>query len=177
MGWKNRIFHIIKFVTMLKNSPNMVGGTITTRRDPRVLPFGRFLRMTKLNELPQVFNVLNGTMSIVGPRPLVEAGFELYLPEIKEHIYAVHPGITGLGSVVFRDEEKYLSQADDAPRFYREKIMPYKGALEMYYQEHISLWLDLKIIFLTAWLIAFPDNKQLIRHWIKDLPQAPEWLS
>ena len=75
IGYKNKFFNIIKFATMLLASPNMGTGSLTTRNDPRVLPFGKFLRKTKINELPQIFNVFNGTMSIVGPRPQMEVDF------------------------------------------------------------------------------------------------------
>lgn len=176
IGFGAKSFSILKFATMLLNSPNMPGGTITTRDDKRVLPFGKFLRLTKINELPQIFNVMNGTMSIVGPRPLVEAGFKLYSPEIQREIYKIKPGITGIGSLVFRDEEKYLSMADDPHAFYQTRIMPYKGALEIWYQQHISLATDLKIIFLTAWLIVFPQY-QIIFRMFPDLPTAPDWLN
>ena len=86
VGYRNRMFSIFKFATMLKNSPNMGTGSLTTRNDPRVLPFGRFLRKTKINELPQILNVLSGTMSIVGPRPQMKVDFERF-PEHVLHNY------------------------------------------------------------------------------------------
>lgn len=177
VGYKNRMFSIFKFATMLKNSPNMGTGSITTRNDPRVLPFGRFLRKTKINELPQILNVLNGTMSIVGPRPLVEKGFSLYSEEVKERIYNLRPGITGIGSIVFRDEEKYLSVPGvDPQETYKSKIMPYKGALELWYQDHISFLTDVKLIFLTVWVILFPRT-DLPYKWLKGLPPRPEFIN
>lgn len=176
VGYKNRMFSIFKFATMLKDSPNMGTGSITTRNDPRVLPFGRFLRKTKINELPQILNVLNGSMSIVGPRPLVEKGFLLYSEEVRERIYDLRPGITGIGSIVFRDEEKYLSVPGiDPQEFYKSKIMPYKGALELWYQDHISLETDAKLIFLTIWVILFPRTA-LPYKWLKGLPPRPEFI-
>ena len=93
VGYQNRIFSIFKFATMLKNSPNMGTGSLTTRNDPRVLPFGRFLRKTKINELPQIFNVLNGTMSIVGPRPVVQRELDL-MDEYQRQRFLVKQGIT-----------------------------------------------------------------------------------
>ena len=174
-GKDGKPFFIIKFATMLLDSPNMKGGTITTRNDPRVLPFGKYLRKTKINELPQIFNVLNGTMSIVGPRPLSEEGFHCYSEEMRNRIYRILPGITGLGSLIFRDEEKYLSREKDPKAFYREKIIPYKGALELYYQEHMSLATDCKIIFLTAWIILFPASR-LPQKMFRALPEPPDWL-
>ena len=176
IGYKNRPFGIIKFATMLLNSPNMGTGSLTTRHDPRVLPFGRLLRKTKLNELPQIFNVLNGTMSIVGPRPQMEVDFLRFPENVQKRIYDSVPGITGIGSVVFRDEEYYLSkQGVDAVKFYTEEIAPYKGALELWYLENKSLWVDFKIIFLTAWSIVFPSS-QLTFKWFGDLPSKPSWM-
>jgi lipopolysaccharide/colanic/teichoic acid biosynthesis glycosyltransferase len=87
IGFENSTFGIYKFATMMKNSLNMGTGAITLRNDPRVTPVGRYLRMTKLNELPQIFNVLNGNMSIVGPRPLVRATFDAYPQKMQEEIY------------------------------------------------------------------------------------------
>lgn len=175
IGKGGKPFKIIKFATMFLNSPNMPGGTITTRNDPRVLPFGKFLRMTKINELPQIFNVLNGTMSIVGPRPLVKEGYELYPEHIKSEIYNITPGVTGIGSLIFRDEEKYLSQTDDPKKFYRDCIMPYKGELEMWYQNQMSLITDLKIIFTTAWVILFPKSS-IQERLFQQLPPKPDWI-
>ncbi|MEG0796963.1 MAG: sugar transferase [Odoribacter sp.] len=176
VGHKNRFFSIFKFATMLKNSPNMGTGSLTTRNDPRVLPFGNFLRKTKINEFPQVLNVLNGTMSIVGPRPQMEVDFKRFPKEVQEVIYQVRPGITGIGSIVFRDEERYLSQPGIDPiEFYVEKIAPYKGELEIWYQQHASLVLDVKLIFLTAWVILRPES-DLQHRWLKGLPKQPEWM-
>ena len=158
IGYKNREFNIWKFATMLKNSPNIGTGEITLRNDPRVTPMGGFLRRTKINELPQVFNVLVGDMSIVGPRPLMRKSFELYTPEVQAVIYNTRPGITGIGSVIFRDEEKLVSESKDMQATYRD-IFRYKGALELWYQQHISFYTDFMIIFLTAWQILFSESK------------------
>ncbi len=171
VGYKNRIFNIWKFATMLKNSPNIGTGEITLRNDPRVTKFGRILRMTKVNELPQIFNVFMGDMSIVGPRPLMEVSVKLYPEEIQKLIYNCKPGMTGIGSLIFRDEEKIISDAPDAKQMYAV-IYPYKGELEMWYQKHASLYTDFMIIFLTAWSILFPQNK-LVHKIFKDLPVRP----
>lgn len=176
IGYKNKNFNIIKFATMLLASPNLGTGSLTTRNDPRVLPFGKFLRKTKINELPQIFNVFNGTMSIVGPRPQMEVDFYRFPKEVQEHIYDCMPGITGIGSVIFRDEEYYMSQPGVDPiAFYIEKIAPYKGEVELWYQKQKSLWVDFKIIFLTAWVILFPKS-DLTYKFFKDLPAKPEWM-
>ena len=168
IGYKNKPFKIWKFATMLKNSPYVGAGDITLRNDPRVTAFGRFLRMTKINELPQIINVFKGDMSLVGPRPLLESGFKLYPEEIQEKIYNVKPGITGIGSVIFRDEEKFISAAVDPAEMYK-KIAPYKGELEMWYQNYASIYTDWLIIFLTAWTILFPHNK-FANKFFKKLP-------
>ncbi len=168
IGYKNQSFYIWKFATMIKNSPNIGTGEITLRNDPRVTKFGKFLRLSKLNEIPQIINVLKGNMSIVGPRPLMEVSFNLYPPEAKQSIYNAKPGITGIGSLIFRDEEKILSEAADARLTYNS-LYPYKAALELWYQRHASIYTDCMIIFLTGWSIIFPNNK-LTEKIFNDLP-------
>jgi len=168
IGYRNKPFNIWKFATMLKNSPNMGTGEITLRNDPRVTRFGKFLRITKINELPQLMNVFMGDMSIVGPRPLMEVSFKLYSPEVQAVIYNSKPGITGIGSIMFRDEERILSEAAD-PKAKYASIYPYKAALEMWYQRHASLYTDAMIIFITAYSLIFPNNK-LVYRVFKDLP-------
>ncbi len=170
VGYKNKLFNIWKFATMLKNSPNIGTGEITLRNDPRVTSFGKFLRITKINELPQIINVFKGDMSIVGPRPLMEVSVKLYPTEIRDKIYNCKPGITGIGSLIFRDEEKIISDAQDPKAMYAN-IYPYKGQLEMWYQQHASLYTDCMIIFLTAWSVLFPKN-QLVSKIFKGLPKT-----
>lgn len=171
IGYKNKPFNIWKFATMVKNSPNIGTGEITLRNDPRVTPFGRILRKTKINELPQIINVLRGDMSIVGPRPLMEVSFNLYPTDVRDKIYLSKPGITGIGSLIFRDEEKILSDAED-PRAMYAAIYPYKAALEMWYLQNRSITTDISIIFLTAWSILFP-NRNPAPAFFKNLPQRP----
>lgn len=164
IGFKNKYFDIMKFATMLKNSPNIGTGSITLRNDPRVLPIGKFLRKTKINELPQILNVLKGEMSIVGPRPLVDLTFNAYPESIRFKVYESKPGITGIGSVVFRDEEEMISAAKMPPHeFYEQVIAPYKGALEIWYNLNIGFWVDLKIILLTVWVVIFPKSKLMFK--------------
>ena len=164
IGLHNRRFRLLKFATMLQNSPNLAGGLHTTRNDPRVLPFGRFLRQTKINELPQVINILLGDMSIVGPRPLVDKTFDPYPEHVRASIYNVRPGLTGIGSIVFRDEERLLSECGMPPAtFYASAIAPAKGELELWYQRQMGLVTDIKLIFLTAWVILLPRSELLWR--------------
>ena len=169
IGFKNKEFSIWKFATMLKNSPNIGTGEITLRNDPRVTKMGKFLRITKINEMPQIINVLKGDMSFVGARPLMEKSFDLYTDEIKAVVYNTPPGITGIGSVIFRDEEKIISDSKDIQLTYRQ-IFEYKGRLEQWYQQHISFYTDFMIIFLTAWHILF-SNSQLVHKVFPSLPQ------
>jgi lipopolysaccharide/colanic/teichoic acid biosynthesis glycosyltransferase len=175
IGFKNQKFKIWKFATMLKASPNLGTGSITTQNDPRVFPFGRFLRKTKINELPQVMNILNGTMALVGPRPQMEVDYLNFPPDIQKKIYDVKPGITGIGSIVFRDEEKWFSQAEDVHEFNRQYIAPYKGSLEIWYQNHLTLHTDIMLIFLTAWAVISPQN-ELVYKVFKNLPERPKEL-
>jgi lipopolysaccharide/colanic/teichoic acid biosynthesis glycosyltransferase len=173
VGYKNKRFMIWKFATMVKNSSKMGTGSITLRNDPRVLPFGKFLRKTKINELPQIINVFLGNMSIIGPRPLMEVDFKKYNEEIQNSIYNVKPGLTGIGSIVFRDEQKQISQAKiPIAEFYKLHISPYKGALELWYQKNLSFWTDFKILFLTSWVIIFSESK-LPQKMFKGLPKKP----
>jgi lipopolysaccharide/colanic/teichoic acid biosynthesis glycosyltransferase len=170
IGYKNSYFNIIKFATMLKNSPNMGTGIITLRNDPRLLPIGKFLRKTKINELPQVLNVLKGDMSWVGPRPLVDKTFNAYPETMRFKVYDSKPGMTGIGSIVFRDEEALISHANMPPHeFYEKVIAPYKGELELWYNQHKNFWVDFLILFLTGWVVLFPKSN--ITHKVfKDLP-------
>lgn len=168
VGYKNRLFNIWKFATMQKDSPNIGTGEITLRNDPRVTALGKFLRKTKINELPQIINILKAEMSIVGPRPLMPVSFNLYDQGVQDIIYNSKPGLTGIGSLIFRDEEKILSEAED-PRLMYAAIYPYKGALELWYQRHASLYIDILIITLTALSIIFP-SRDFANKVFKDLP-------
>ena len=171
VGYRNRIFRIWKFATMLKNSPNMGHGDVTVRNDPRITVVGRFLRISKLNELPQVINILTGDMSFVGPRPLMKVGFDRYSDDLKEKVYRVKPGLTGIGSIVFRDEELVITRSQLPPHeTYRDIILPYKGAVELWYQQHYSFYTDFMILFLTAWYIVFP-NSNLVHRVFPSLPR------
>ena len=160
VGYQGKHFKVFKFCTMRVGSEFTGNKDITVRADPRVLPVGRVLRKTKLNELPQILNVLIGDMSIVGWRPLVPRGFADYAPEIQEGVVQLKPGLTGVGSVIFRDEEAIITQASDQGKdlrdCYRDDIMPYKGAVELWYRDNHSFTVDLKVIFLTVYAIFSP---------------------
>ena len=170
-----RPFGLYKFATMLKESPNIGAGEITVRNDPRVLPFGRFLRKTKINELPQLLNVLRGDMSLVGPRPVVPTTFTHYPEAAQKDIGRVSPGLSGVGSIIFRDEEAYFDAEDDPHTFFEEVIIPHKAELEQWYVRNRSLRLYFEVIFLTVWVIFFRQSKLPRRIW-SSLPPPPAEL-
>ena len=176
IGYKNKKFKIYKFATMLKDSPNIGTGLHTTINDSRILPMGGFLRKTKINELPQLINIFFGSMSFIGPRPLVEKTFNPYSNRVKETIYNVKPGLSGIGSIVFRDEELLLSKSKiPIDKFYKSYISPYKGNLELWYQKNLSFCTDFKIVFLTVWVVFF-SKSELVYKIFKDLPKKPDYL-
>lgn len=174
-GLGGNSFDLYKLATMMKNSPNIGVGDITVRDDPRVLPFGKFLRKTKLNELPQLWNILVGDMSIVGPRPMVLNIYTHYPEEVREKLNTVRPGLTGIGSIVFRDEERYLADRDEPMEFYKDHIIPYKSDLELWFVENNTIWLYGKIFFITAWVTVFPSST-LVDKVFLDLPKFPNSL-
>jgi lipopolysaccharide/colanic/teichoic acid biosynthesis glycosyltransferase len=174
VGLNNKPFKIFKFATMLKNSSKMKGGFITVKNDPRLTFMGGFLRKSKINELPQLFNIFFGHMSVIGPRPVMRVSFESYPENIQKVIYNVKPGLSGIGSIIFRDEEEIITEVKtnggDIWDFYKNTIYPFKGSLELWYQKKKSFSLDLQLIFLTAWVIFFPTSK-LYEKWFNDLPK------
>jgi len=180
VGLKQKKFRIWKFNSMLIDSINLGNKSITLRNDSRITPLGKYLRITKINELPQIINVLIGDMSFVGARPLIPSSFEKYSEDVKNKIYNTRPGITGIGSLIFRDEENLLTEIKKAGLepiiYYRKYIYPYKGALELWYQQNISFTVDFKILFLTFWQILF-SGSELTFKVLKDLPERPTTLT
>ena len=148
-------FDILKFRTMVHNAESL-GSQITVGQDSRITPIGRFLRKTKIDELPQLFNVLVGNMSIVGPRPEVPKYVNAY-PNEFEKILIVRPGITDSASIKFRDESSLLAAADDPEREYIENILPHKINLAKEYVNNASFINDIRLIFLTIFRI-FQDR-------------------
>jgi len=147
MGRGFRPFRIYKFRSMVQDAPNK-GGEITFGGDPRITRVGWLLRKTKIDEFPQLFNVLRGDMSVVGPRPEVARYVEAFREDY-EKLLRVRPGITGLASVKYVDEATVLSAAADPDAEYRRVVLPEKIRLDAYYVDHSSLWMDLKIICQT----------------------------
>ena len=171
IGINGKTFGLLKFVTMVKDSPNLGAGDITLKDDPRVLPFGKILRKTKINEFPQFINVLLGDMSIVGPRPLVENQFNMIPDNYKKKIIMLKPGITGIGSLVFRNEEKYLhSDVNDSNDFYKNEIVPFKASLECWYHDNSSIFVDTLVVIITAIMVVKP-NLNLHNHCFSGLPK------
>lgn len=173
-GLAGKSFGLYKFATMLKNSPNIGAGEITVKGDSRVLPFGKFLRKTKLNELPQLWNIFIGDMSIVGPRPMVLNTYAAYSDYVRFKLNTVRPGLTGIGSIIFRDEERLLNGLKEPMKFYKEHIIPYKSELELWFVKNNSLWIYIKIIFVTAWVVIFPSSSiaDKVFHGIPKLPDS-----
>jgi lipopolysaccharide/colanic/teichoic acid biosynthesis glycosyltransferase len=159
VGKHGNFFKIFKFATMLKDSSSMSLGTITIKNDPRVLPMGKFLRKTKINELPQLINILVGDMSIIGPRPQALNSFNKFPRRIQKLLIKVSPGLSGIGSIIFRNEETLLNHANDSHLFYKKVIAPYKGNLERWFIENKNIYIYLLLIVLTVWVIFFPKSK------------------
>lgn len=177
IGKNGKPFGLLKFATMLKDSPNIGTGLLTTKADPRVLPLGRFLRKTKINELPQLINVLLGDMSIIGPRPQAPKHFDVFPKHVREIIIQVPPGLSGIGSIVFRDEESILANSKKGyERCYAEDIAPYKGELEIWYVGNQSLWLDALLTLITMLVVVNPGG-QPYKTMLTGLPDPPKELA
>ena len=176
IGRGKKRFYLLKFATMLEDSPNLPGGDITSGNDPRVLPIGKYLRKTKINELPQLINILVGELSVIGPRPLTPKNFEMYNTDVQEMISKVRPGLSGIGSTVFRDEEAVIALSPKSSiKCYQEDISPYKGKLECWFIDNKSFLLYLALILITVWIVLFPKSK-IIWKIFPELPSPPKNL-
>lgn len=180
IGKEGKPFKVLKFATMLRNSPNLPGGLFTAENDPRMLPMGKFLRKTKINELPQLLNILIGQMSVIGYRPIVKKQYDLYPQSVRLQIEKVAPGLSGIGSIVFRNEEEILQHVEaeggDKQVFHDQIITPYKGALEAWFVDHRSTGLYFKLIWMTVIAVIKPNDHS----WKKafnDLPPVPANLA
>ncbi len=175
VGKEKKMIKLFKFATMMKNSEKIGTGTVTIKNDPRVLPFGKFLRKSKINELPQLFNVLKGDMSVIGPRPQTIRCFDAFPQSSQDKIIKVRPGLSGIGSIIFRNEERMMSDNNDIEDFYDNSIMPYKGLLEEWYVKRLNLRLYFMLIILTIITIIF-SKSSLIWKFYDDLPKPPDVL-
>lgn len=147
MGLNFKPFRIFKFRSMVVNAPSL-GAQVTVDRDPRITGIGRLMRKTKLDELPQLFNVLFGDMSFVGPRPEVQKYVDMFREDYKV-LLSVRPGITGLDSIAFRHEEDILAKASDPQAAYVDEVAPAKIKLAKQYVAKSSVLFDIKLIWLT----------------------------
>ena len=175
IGRQGKVFKLVKFATMLKDSPNLGTGTVTMKDDPRVLPVGKFLRKTKINELPQLLNIFFGDMSVIGPRPLTARTFGSYSDSTQDVIQQVRPGLSGIGSIIFRGEEEIMHGATASVDFYDNVIAPYKGSLEEWFVANKGLYTYFMAIFITVWAVLFPKTRVAWRMF-KDLPEPPSEL-
>ena len=172
IGRDGKVFKLFKFATMLKNSPNIGTGTVTMKEDPRVLPVGKFLRKTKINELPQLLNIFFGNMSVIGPRPLTLQTFNSYSFSTQEIVKRVRPGLSGIGSIIFRGEEDIMHGASASIDFYDRVIAPYKGKLEEWFILNKGLYIYFLAIFITVLAVLIPST-QIAWKVFKDLPEPP----
>jgi lipopolysaccharide/colanic/teichoic acid biosynthesis glycosyltransferase len=154
IGRKGRPFRIWKFRTMRRNAE---GRPITAAGDTRITRIGSVLRKFKIDELPQLFNVVRGDMSLIGPRPEVPEFVSLGAP-IWQAVLQVRPGVTDLASLLFRDEEKLLESSSDPATFYRESVLPAKLVLNVGYLRYRTLRRDIRLLFLTALYSFFPER-------------------
>ena len=175
VGKGGKIFKVLKFATMMRNSENMPGGVLTQKNDPRILPMGKFLRKTKINELPQLINIFIGQMSVIGPRPQAKRHYDLYSEDVKSAIDTIPPGLSGIGSIVFRDEEDMLNAVEDRDEFHDKIIAPYKGELEIWFTKHRNVINYFKLIFLTVLAVLKPSSNKW-KTSFKDLPPVPDEL-
>ena len=175
IGKNGELFKLFKFATMLKASPNLGTGTVTMKDDPRILPVGKFLRSTKINELPQLLNIFLGEMSIIGPRPLTPKTFNSYSDTIQSIVTQVRPGLSGVGSIIFRTEEEIMHGRNASVDFYDNVIAPYKGTLEEWFVANKSISLYFVAIFVTVWVVIFPKTR-LIWTVFGALPEPPQEL-
>ena len=175
VGLGGKQFKLYKFATMLKNSPNIGTGTVTVKNDPRILPIGGFLRKTKINELPQLINIFNGDMSVIGPRPQTKRCFDAFSESTQKNIINVRPGLSGIGSVIFGNEENMMHANSDPDQLYDDVIMPYKGKLESWYVMNNSLVNYILLIALTIYVILVRSTRFIF--WCyPSLPRPPEVL-
>jgi|ERR1700732_362042 len=157
-GWP---FCIFKFRSMVAAGP-LLGGAFTVRADSRITRVGAFIRKSKLDELPQLINVLKGDMSFVGPRPEVPEFMNFYAPEQRAIILSLRPGMTDYAAIHFRDESSLLDPRNDPVEIYRHKIMPIKFAYYQRYCHDIGFLNDLRIILATVSLLAFKHVPEIL---------------
>ena len=157
VGQRGRPFQLLKFRTMRTGKS---GPSITARGDLRITGVGRFLRKFKLDELPQLWNVVRGEMSLVGPRPEVPQFVDMNNP-VWRSVLQVRPGITDPASIAFRNEEELLAKAADPISFYEKSVLPAKLALNLAYLDRKCFWLDIQVILRTVWCAIVPGTREI----------------
>ncbi len=151
IGHRGKPFRMLKFRTMVRDA-DQLGRPLTVGRDARVTRIGYWLRKSKLDELPQLINVLRGQMSLVGPRPEVPAFVALYAPEHRKVLDLI-PGITDPASITYRDESELLASGPDPELTYVKTIMPDKIRINLEYAKHATLWSDIRVLIRTLMVI------------------------
>ncbi len=175
IGKGGREFRLLKFATMMKNSPAMGSGELTLPNDPRVLPLGRVLRKTKLNELPQLLNIVVGDLSVIGPRPQTRRYYDCYAAADRAWIDTIRPGLSGVGSILFRDEEALLATVADPVTFDNQVITPYKGQVEHWFAVNQSVSLYFELIITTVLVVLWPSSG-LHQGLLRRVPEPPAVL-
>ncbi len=175
VGQNGREFGLLKFATMVENASSLPGGMHTLKNDPRMLPMGTFLRRTKINELPQLVNILIGDMSVIGYRPTDPHGYTRWPNFAKKKLYSAKPGLSGIGSIVFRNEDEILQNIQNCDEYYEINILPYKMELESWYQDNKSASMYWKLIYLTIDAVLRPSKSSWKRK-LKSIPPIPETL-
>jgi lipopolysaccharide/colanic/teichoic acid biosynthesis glycosyltransferase len=175
VGRNDRPFRIFKFRSMTVDAPSR-GSALTVHADKRITRVGAFLRRSKLDELPQLINVLVGDMALVGPRPEVPQFMDFYPPEQRALMVSIRPGMTDFAAILFRDESSLLDQASDPINVYRYQIMPLKFRYYRRYRNELNNLTDLRLILATILLLVSPRAPR----WLgieSELPVSPKFLS
>ena len=175
VGRAGKTFLLLKFATMLRDSSNMGAGDITVKNDPRVLPIGKFLRKTKINEFPQLINIIRGDMSLIGVRPVTPKIYNVYPGKIRDKVFEMPPGLSGVGSIIFRNEESLLNTSTDPISFHTNVISPYKLSLDCWYSENRNIVRYIFLIILTIFAVLSPALSKSITNYL-GLPPPPEAL-
>ena len=174
IGKDGNLFRMFKLRTMSRTRPSK--SPLTAYNDNRINFFGRFLRFSKIDELPQFFNILNGDLSFVGPRPMLPEVYFFYSDKTREKLNTIRPGVTGIGSIVFRNESDLFKKVKGSHEsFYKYNIAPAKADLELWYTKNCSFLIDFKILALTVVALLYGKVKSLKRHF-KNLPTSELFL-
>ena len=174
IGKDGELFRMFKLRTMSRT--RLSKSPLTAYNDNRINFFGRFLSFSKIDELPQFFNILNGDLSFVGPRPMLPEVYIFYSDKTRKKLNKIRPGVTGIGSIVFRNESDLFKKVKGSHEsFYKDNIAPAKADLELWYTKNRSFVIDFKILALTMVALFFGQVKSLKRHF-KNLPTTELFL-